>query len=420
MKSERNQGKISTYTGWTRAAGRILLTAVGFAVISQLIVLLLPLGVIAQEGPTALRCGWYPWDPYQYLVVKQDAKRLTGLDVKLVRAVFAQMGYVVHYDEVSWRQHQLDVKNGARDIAAGAFKNPERADYAYFSAPYRKEADVLYVRKGEALRYGFKNIDELFTRFREQDFRLGVINGFYYGPDVMRFINDPANASRIVGVPDDVANFENLLHHKIDGFIVDRLVGSTLAWRHDWQLTVEEVSPPVFSENIHVMFSKKTTTPELVEAFNRSLNQLKRNGQYGLIIREYLFPALLGATVGQRWFFTIDILGTIAFAISGILLARQGGYSLFGAFVLASLPAVGGGIIRDVIRADANNPFLKGTFYAEVALIWGLTLSLFLTWYANLLDYKPAEISLAVIATLMGVLLTRMTVFHFKVKSPMY
>jgi hypothetical protein len=61
----------------------------------------------------------------------------------------------VSYDEVSWRQHQLDVKNGARDIAAGAFKNLERAGYAYFSAPYRKEADVLYVRKGDATRYGF-------------------------------------------------------------------------------------------------------------------------------------------------------------------------------------------------------------------------------------------------------------------------
>ena len=346
----------------------------------------------------------------------------------------------------------------------------------------------------------------------------------------MRFINDPANASRVVKVPDDVANFKNLLNHTIDGFVADRLVGSTLAWRNGWQLAVEEVSPPVYSENIHVMFSKKTTTPELVKAFNRSLDRLKQSGQYGLIIREYLFPALLGATVGQRWFFTIDILGTIAFAISGVLLARQGGYSLFGAFVLASLPAVGGGIIRDlvvnreelavlanpayplaviftvlagylafnlaaragkssrnhrdsadddwfvrkigvntaiaffdalglaaftvigvvvaveartnplwlwgpllaaltgagggiirdVIRADANNPFLKGTFYAEVALIWGLTLSLFLTWYANLLDYKPAEISLAVIVTLTGVLLTRVTVFYFKVKSPMY
>ena len=531
MESERNQGKFSAYTGWVRLARRFSLTVVGLAVIPQLIIFLLPLGVIAQEGPRSLRGGWYPWDPYQYLVVKRDVERLTGLDVQLVRAVFAEIGYGVSYDEVSWRQHQLDVKNGARDIAAGAFKNLERAEYAYFSAPYRKEADVLYVRKGDASRYGFKNVDELLTRFREQRFRLGVIDGFYYGPVMMRFINDPAHASHVVGVPNDVANFENLLHHKIDGFIADRLVGSTLAWRNGWQLAVEEVSPALFSETIHVMFSKKTMTPELVMAFNRSLDRLKRSGQYGLIIREYLFPALLGATVGQRWFFTIDILGTIAFAISGILLARQGGYSLFGAFVLALLPAVGGGIIRDlvvnreklavlanpayllaviftvlagylafnlaaragldsrndgnsangkdwfmrkislntaiafcdalglaaftiigvvvavetrsnplwlwgpllaaitgagggiirdVIRIDANNPFLKGTFYAEVALIWGLTLSLFLTWYANLLDYKPAEISLAVIAALSGVLLTRMTVFYFKVKSPMY
>ena len=111
--------------------------------ILQLILLLLPLSVIAQEGSTVLKCGWYPWDPYQYLVVQQDVERLTGLDVQLVRSVFAQMGHGVSYEEVSWKQHQLDVKNGTRDIAAGAFKNPARAEYAYFSAPYRKEAASL-------------------------------------------------------------------------------------------------------------------------------------------------------------------------------------------------------------------------------------------------------------------------------------
>src|SRR5215831_5259790 len=31
------------------------------------------------------------------------------------------MDYDVTYEEVSWKQHQLDVKNGARDIAAGAW-----------------------------------------------------------------------------------------------------------------------------------------------------------------------------------------------------------------------------------------------------------------------------------------------------------
>jgi polar amino acid transport system substrate-binding protein len=494
-------------------------------------VLVLPILAFGQDSARVLKCGWYPWDPYQYLLVKQDVKRLTGLDVQLVRAIFAQMDYEVTYEEVSWKRHQLDVKNGVRDIAAGAFKNPKRGEYAYFSMPYRKETDVLYVRKGEASRYSFKDVGELLRRFQAQSFRLGVINGYYYGPAMMRFIDDPANAARIVAVGDDVANFENLLSHKIDGFIVDRLVGATLAWRNGWQLAVEEVWPPVYSENIHVLFSKKTTTPEMVEAFNRSLDQLKQRGQYARIVREYLFPVLLEATVAQRWFFTIDILGTIAFAISGILLARQGHYSLFGASVLASLPAVGGGIvrdlvvnretvgvlanpayllavavtvlagylgfhlaertrlasrrngisgndddwvvrkisvntaiaffdalglaaftvigvvvaveskanplwlwgpllaaltgagggiIRDVIRGDANNPCLKGTFYAEIALCWGFMLSLFLMWYANSLDYKPTDISLAVVATLIGALLTRMAVFHLRLKSPMY
>jgi hypothetical protein len=33
-------------------------------------------------------------------------------------------------------------------------------------------------------------------------------------------------------------------------------------------------------------------------------------------------------------------------------------------------------------------------------------------WYANFLDYKPDEISLSVVFTLIGALLTRMAVFY--------
>jgi polar amino acid transport system substrate-binding protein len=120
-------------------------------------VLLFPGIAAGQDAQRTLKSGWYPWDPYQYVFVKHDVKRLMGLDIQLVRAVFAEMGYEVAYEEVSWKQHQSDLKNGVRDIAAGAFKNPERVQYAYFSAPYRKETDVLYVRKGEGSRYSFKD-----------------------------------------------------------------------------------------------------------------------------------------------------------------------------------------------------------------------------------------------------------------------
>jgi polar amino acid transport system substrate-binding protein len=88
--------------------------------------------------------------------------------------------------------------------------------------------------------------------------------------------------------------------------------------------------------------------------------------------------------------------------------------------LLGALTGAGGGIIRDVIRADAHNPGLKGTFYAEVAVIWGLIFSLFLMWFANSLEYHPSHITLAVTATILGGLATRMAVFHFKTKSPMY
>ena len=485
----------------------------------------------AADAPKVVRGGWYPWDPYQYRVVTNDTTQLTGLDTQLLRAAFQRMGYEVTSDEVSWGQHQQDIKEGRRDIAAGAFKNPERAEYAYYSAPYRIESDVLFVRTSDAGRWHFENADELLQQWRMQPFRLGVVEGFYYGPTLAAYMNDPANTSNIISVGNEVANFENLLAGKIDGFVADRLVGATLAWRNDWQAQVTEVLPPVFEGDIHVIFSKKTTTPELVAAFNKSMSALRQSGQYNLVVHAYLLPVLLGMTVGREWFFIVDIIGTIAFALSGVLLARQGKYSLFGAFVLSALPAVGGGIIRDVIvdrdipsvlgtpaylltvlitvlvcfvlfrlksrsqekhavadmanldeqmlfggisinkavaffdalglatftvigvvvavetdcqplwlwgpllgaftgagggilrdviRADADNPGLKGSFYAEVALIWGLIFSLFLMWFANTLEYDLAHLTLAVAVVIIGGVATRMAVFNLKLKSPMF
>lgn len=45
----------------------------------------------------------------------------------------------------------------------------------------------------------------------------------------------------------------------------------------------------------------------------------------------------------------IEIIGTIAFAISGVRLAGRRGYDLFGGFVLAWVTAVGGGTLRDTM-----------------------------------------------------------------------
>ena len=233
----------------------------------------------------------------------------------------------------------------------------------------------------------------------------------------------------------------------------------------------------------------------------------------------------VGAIVHAPWFITIDAIGTVAFALSGIAIARAERYSLLGALILAALPAIGGGlvmdliagrspvailasptamiaiivtvvlaklvmqfidyasgrllvfydlaylyvrlqervaagtflvffdsiglasftvtgvftaiqydcrpliiwapmfgvlnaafgaILRDVFRADAHNPIMKGSLYAEIAIVWSLLLLLFILFMPTWAE--PVGVAF----TLVGVSATRMMLYHRKIQAPMF
>ncbi len=66
--------------------------------------------------------------------------------------------------------------------------------------------------------------------------------------------------------------------------------------------------------------------------------------------------------------FILEMLGTAAFAISGALAAARKGMDIFGFFVLALMPAVGGGTIRDVILDRHPVFWIDDVRYVLVAL----------------------------------------------------
>lgn len=87
-------------------------------------------------------------------------------------------------------------------------------------------------------------------------------------------------------------------------------------------------------------------------------------------------------------FFAIEIIGTIAFALSGALVAVERRLDLLGIIVLGEITAIGGGIIRDLILGIAPPSTFHKPIYAEVAFITCLILFLAVRYRKELLD-KP-------------------------------
>jgi len=68
------------------------------------------------------------------------------------------------------------------------------------------------------------------------------------------------------------------------------------------------------------------------------------------------------------FYFAIDILGTIAFAISGVLVAMEKKLDLFGVIIIAFVTAIGGGTLRDMLIGNTPVVWMRESTYVIVVL----------------------------------------------------
>ncbi|WP_054851545.1 trimeric intracellular cation channel family protein [Olleya sp. ITB9] len=68
-------------------------------------------------------------------------------------------------------------------------------------------------------------------------------------------------------------------------------------------------------------------------------------------------------------FYILDILGTIAFAISGVLVALNKRMDAFGILIIAFVTAVGGGTLRDVLIGETPVSWMKDMTFIYVVVL---------------------------------------------------
>ena len=73
--------------------------------------------------------------------------------------------------------------------------------------------------------------------------------------------------------------------------------------------------------------------------------------------------------------YSLDLMGTFAFAISGALVAAKKDFDLFGVVMIAFVTAVGGGMLRDIL-IDAH-PI---NWIGDLNYIWTILLAVVFTF----------------------------------------
>ena len=73
--------------------------------------------------------------------------------------------------------------------------------------------------------------------------------------------------------------------------------------------------------------------------------------------------------IGDTIVFFVEIVGTVAFALSGAVMAVQRRMDIFGVLVLGVCTAVGGGVIRDLLLGITPPNTFRNPVYALVAAL---------------------------------------------------
>lgn len=71
----------------------------------------------------------------------------------------------------------------------------------------------------------------------------------------------------------------------------------------------------------------------------------------------------------EKFFFLFEIIGTIAFAVSGAMTAIKKNMDIFGVSILGLTTAVGGGTLRDIVLGQTPPSMFRDPVYGIVAIL---------------------------------------------------
>ena len=216
------------------------------------------------------------WHPYENISDQQAP----GFSTEVITNVFQSMGVKINLKEYPWARGLKNVYEGISDALFTAFPSEERRIHCYYpDEPLAIEKWVLFIRSEDKDNFQFKSYDDLIDK------SIGVLRGASVSEEFWAFVKRHNNYQEVTV---DELNFEKLMLRRIDCIVTSHSNGMVLVKKKGLKGKVVPLLSRIIKEdNLYIIFSKKTVTPNFVKEFSRELRDFKKNEKYRLIYEKY-------------------------------------------------------------------------------------------------------------------------------------
>lgn len=297
---------------------------------------------------STLRVGWMDYYPYQFSQRDHNGVRREGLGVRLVENGFQRAGIHAEFIEMPFARQIEALKTGELDVVMLVTPTKERRQFGRFSNSYAAFQMGTFYHKGKVGSVPEEPV-ELATLCQEKQLRVAYPKA-HVVPEPLRGLIDLArDQDRLVEPATANDCVEAVYSGSADIALVDDLIGFYAVRDHNWQADIgfQEIECP--ANPLCLMFNRDTVTSQTVTSIDNAFAALEKDGTYSDLVRTYLYPRVLGVLTQHQIFRIISIAAGVFAGFTGLLIAHREGYDWIGALILASCPAVGGGIMRDLV-----------------------------------------------------------------------
>lgn len=245
---------------------------------------LMAMAVVA--GPAHADCQVTArWDDDPPYFMMSDEGEVTGIDAEMSEEALARVGCTVSWVKMPWARALLELRKGSIDMVTGAYRTPEREQYAWYSDVVGLVSpNILFVRRSSLGDLSAESLTEVLAG----EFTLGAQIDVSYSAEFDELARQPVYQDKLQYAPRREVLWRMLARERIDGVIASKLTGLYEIGELGLQDRIVATGLVVSDKPAFFMFSRSTVSEDFVHRFDLALHAMVSDGTLHRIVSRHV------------------------------------------------------------------------------------------------------------------------------------